>query len=108
MPRGAEAQPECIHYIFIFLWQRRIVRGSCVRSGFRCGGLKTLMSSNNLEGNTSALAETYACCCWERTTRVLNHPRHFSTGCAKRKLQLWIVSCYSSRDPYHFAEILEL
>ena len=39
MPRGADAQPECIHYIFIFLRQRRIVRGSCVRSGFRCGGL---------------------------------------------------------------------
>ena len=86
MPRGAEAQPECIHYIFIFLWQRRIVRGSCVRSGFRCGGLKTLMSSNNLEGNTSALAETYACCCWDRATCVLNHPPTFFHRVWKKKI----------------------
>jgi hypothetical protein len=55
MPRGADAQPECIHYIFIFLQQRRIVRGSCVRSGFPCGGLTTLMSSNDLEGEHVSL-----------------------------------------------------
>ena len=35
------------------------LQGSCIRRGPRCGGL-TRMSSNDLEGNTSALAETYA------------------------------------------------
>jgi hypothetical protein len=64
MPRGADAQPECIHYIFIFLRQRRIVRGSYVRSGFRCGALTTLMSSNDLEGEHVSPGGYIGCRYW--------------------------------------------
>jgi hypothetical protein len=32
----------------------------------------------------------------------------FPQGYRERELQLWIVSCYSSHDPYHFAKILGL
>ena len=104
MPRRAEAQPECIHYIFIFLAGARIVRGSCVRSGFRCGGLTTLMSSNDLEGEHVSLGGHIGCCYWDLE---LCFDTKFSTGYRKRRLQRWIVSCYSSPDPYHFAKILE-
>jgi hypothetical protein len=65
MPRSADAQPECIHYIFIFLRQRRIVRGSYVRNGFRCGRLTTLMSSNDLEWDHVSPGGHIGCR-WER------------------------------------------
>jgi hypothetical protein len=64
MPRGADAQPERIHYIFIFLRQRGIVRGSYVRSGFRCGRLTTLMSSNDLEGEHVSPGGYIGCRYW--------------------------------------------
>jgi hypothetical protein len=103
MPRGADAQPECIHYIFIFLRQRRIVRGSCVGSDFRSGGL-TWMSSNDLEGNTPALPEIYVAVAGTEPVPFWITRRRFPQSVEKRELQLWSVSCYSSPDPYHFVK----
>jgi hypothetical protein len=42
---------------------------------------------------------------WDRAISVLETPIDtFPQAVEKRTLQLWIVSCYSSLDPYHFAK----
>ena len=44
------------------------------------------MSSNDLEGNTSALAETYAAVAGTARVRVLNHPPTFFHRVSKKKI----------------------
>jgi hypothetical protein len=70
----------------------------------RCGGL-TRMNSNDLEGNTSALAETFAVVANTARVPFWLSP-FFPQGVQKRRLQLWIVRCYSAPDPDHFRKFL--
>ncbi len=61
------------------LWMDRSsgsFHGSCVRSGFRCGGLTRMSSNVSLGGDIR--------CCWDRASRVVSHPlTFFSQGIEK-------------------------
>ena len=67
------------------------------------------MSSNDLEGEHVSLGGDIRLLLLGPRDLCFESPADiFPQGVEKRELQLWIVSCYSSPDPYHFAKILEL
>jgi hypothetical protein len=104
---GADAQPECIPYIFISCG----IAGMCAEASCVRSGLRWTIDEDEFErssGEHVSLSGTYPVVAGPAHVLFWNTRRRFSTGCGKRKLQLWIVSCYSSLDPYHFAKILEL